>query len=220
MDIGSFVLDWGGVRWALDLGMQDYNSLETRGLSIWNRAQNGQRWQVMRYNNLVHNTLTINGAHQLVNSESKFIATSGNGKLQYAITDMSAAYAGQLGKSLRGIALFKGDRAVIRDEVEAGAGPDTLQWRWLTTADVSMEGQHTIVLRKNGKTLRLVVESPVPVTLRTWSTAPAHDWDAPNPGTVLTGFEAILPAGFQGLYSPGVTGREALKTGSAAERLG
>lgn len=201
MDVGSFVLDWGGERWATDLGMQDYNSLESRGLSIWNRAQNGQRWQVMRYNNLVHNTLTVNGAFQRVDSRADMIATGATEDKQFAVADISAAYSGQLDKARRGIALLSGQRAVIRDEVEAGAGPDTLQWRWLTSAEVSQEGDRTIVLRKNGKTLRLVIDAPVPVAIRSWSTEPVHDWDAPNPGTVLTGFEATLPAGFKGAFT-------------------
>ncbi|WP_341836477.1 heparinase II/III family protein [Chitinophaga pollutisoli] len=201
MDVGSFVLDWGGVRWASDLGMQDYNSLESRGLSIWNRAQNGQRWQVMRYNNLVHNTLTVNGAFQRVESHADLTVTGNAKNKQFAIADMSAAYAGQLAKARRGMALVNGKRAIIRDEVEAGSGPDTLQWRWLTTAEVEMEGQRTIVLRKNGKSLRLVIDAPVPVKLQTWSTAPVHDWDAANPGTTLAGFEAILPEGFKGAFT-------------------
>lgn len=201
MDIGAFVLDWGGVRWASDLGMQDYNSLESRGLSIWNKAQNSQRWKVMRYNNLVHNTLTVNGAFQLVESHAGITATGHRKTLQFAVTDMSAAYKHQLDKSRRGMALLSGNRAVIRDEVKAGAGPDTLQWRWLTSAEVTLENGHTIALRKNGRTLRLLIDAPVPVQLRTWSTDPVNDWDAPNPGTVITGFEAILPAGFNGAFT-------------------
>src|SRR5690606_12355158 len=35
MDAGSFVLDMDGVRWASELGMQQYNSLESAGLKIW-----------------------------------------------------------------------------------------------------------------------------------------------------------------------------------------
>lgn len=37
MDIGSFVLDADGVRWSLDLGAEDYNRLEQRGIDLWER---------------------------------------------------------------------------------------------------------------------------------------------------------------------------------------
>ena len=30
--------------------------------------------------------------------------------------------------------------------------------------------------------------------MKTWSTKPPRDYDAPNPGTILVGFEAIVPA--------------------------
>ncbi|WP_109699318.1 heparinase II/III domain-containing protein [Chitinophaga deserti] len=201
MDVGTFVLDWGGVRWASDLGMQDYNSLESRGLSIWNKQQNSQRWQVMRYNNLVHNTLTVNNSFQLVEGHADIIATGTGKTLQFAVTDMSAVYKDQLSKAIRGIALLPGNRAVIRDEVEGGNGPDTIQWRLLTPAAVELKNDRTIILRKDGRTMHLVIDAPVPVKLRTWSTDPVHDYDAPNPGTILAGFEAIVPAGFKGAFT-------------------
>jgi hypothetical protein len=30
--------------------------------------------------------------------------------------------------------------------------------------------------------------------MKTWSTAPANDYDAENPGTIMVGFECELPA--------------------------
>ncbi len=66
MDVGSFVMDANGERWAMDFGMQDYNSLETAGVDLWNRSQNSERWTVFRYNNRAHNTLTVNDKLQIV----------------------------------------------------------------------------------------------------------------------------------------------------------
>jgi len=59
MDIGSFVMDAEGVRWAMDFGAQNYESLESKGLQIFGRTQDAQRWTVFRYTNQVHNTLTV-----------------------------------------------------------------------------------------------------------------------------------------------------------------
>ena len=59
MDIGSFVLDADGVRWALDLGAEGYHGIEARGMNLWNRAQNSDRWTIFRQSNLGHNTLVI-----------------------------------------------------------------------------------------------------------------------------------------------------------------
>ena len=60
MDVGSFVLEADGVRWAIDLGNQSYHSLESKGIRLWDDGQKGQRWKVFRLNNRSHNTLTIN----------------------------------------------------------------------------------------------------------------------------------------------------------------
>ena len=34
MDTGSFVLDAGGVRWAVDLGAEGYHGIESRGMVL------------------------------------------------------------------------------------------------------------------------------------------------------------------------------------------
>ena len=70
MDAGSFVMDANGERWAMDFGSQDYNSLEQAGVDLWNMTQNSERWDVFRYNNLAHNTLTVNGKYQRVSGKA------------------------------------------------------------------------------------------------------------------------------------------------------
>lgn len=66
MDIGSFVMDAGKERWAMDFGSQGYESLESKKVDLWNMKQNSQRWQVLRYNNFYHNTLTFDDELQRV----------------------------------------------------------------------------------------------------------------------------------------------------------
>jgi hypothetical protein len=39
-----------------------------------------------------------------------------------------------------------------------------------------------------------MVTEPSNVTMKTWSTVPPNPWDAANPGTIMTGFEAAIPA--------------------------
>ena len=48
MDIGSFVFESDGVRWAMDFGMQQYESLESKGIRLFGRTQDAQRWSVFR----------------------------------------------------------------------------------------------------------------------------------------------------------------------------
>ena len=64
----------------------------------------------------------------------------------------------------------------------------------LTPADVEIVGPETALLKEGGKTLTLKVSGAKNITMKTWSTNPPRDYDAPNPGTILVGFEAIVPA--------------------------
>ena len=75
MDAGSFIFERDGVRWAMDLGMQSYITLESKGVDLWNMSQNGQRWEVFRLSNIAHNTLTINGERHLVKSNAPITRT-------------------------------------------------------------------------------------------------------------------------------------------------
>jgi hypothetical protein len=45
--------------------------------------------------------------------------------------------------------------------------------------------------------MELQVRAPAVVTMKTWPTAPVHDYDAANPGTSLVGFEFSVPAHMQ-----------------------
>ena len=76
MDIGSFVLDADGVRWAVDLGSEGYNGIESRGMNLWGREQNSDRWTIFRLNNFGHNTLVIDGKLQNAKANGEMIAFS------------------------------------------------------------------------------------------------------------------------------------------------
>ena len=63
----------------------------------------------------------------------------------------------------------------------------------LTPANVKIMENGTAELSQNGKKLLLKVVQPAKIKIKTWTTTPTHDYDAPNPGTTLVGFEATLP---------------------------
>jgi hypothetical protein len=195
MDAGSFVMDADGVRWAMDLGMQDYESLESKGVDLWNMKQNSQRWQVMRYNNFVHNTLTVNNGLQNVDGYAPITSHSDTPLFMNAVTDMTSLYNGDLSRAVRGVALVNKAYVAVKDELETAAKGATVRWTMLTAATVEVTGNNRAVLTKDGKKLLLEVVEPAEVNIVTWPTAPLHSYDAPNPGTTLVGFEVTLPAG-------------------------
>ena len=195
MDIGSFVMEADGIRWAMDFGMQDYESLESKGIRLFGRTQDAERWNVFRYNNLVHNTLTVNNKYQLVSGHAPLTESSTAPSFTFAITDMSEVYKGQLSKANRGIAIVDKQYVVVRDEIET---PDTantvIRWTLLTSAEVKIIDNNKAELTRNGKKLILQVQEPLQVSMKTWTTDPPKNYDAPNPGTALVGFEIELPA--------------------------
>jgi len=207
MDAGSFVMEANGIRWAMDFGPQDYNSLESKGVDLWNMKQNSQRWDVFRYNNFAHNTLTINGKLQQVTGFAPIISSSADPLMMNAITEMTRIYEDQVKTASRGIAIIDKQYVIIRDEIETLSKETVIRWTMVTSAEVKITGDNTAELTKEGKKLVLKVTSPVKISMKTWTTKPTHDYDAQNPGTTLVGFETTIAANtkaaFQVFLLPG-----------------
>ena len=191
MDIGSFVMESEGSRWATDFGMQDYESLESKGIQVFGRTQDAQRWSIFRINNRAHNTLTVNDQLQQVKGYAKIDQFSDKPDFMYAISDISSVYENQLASANRGVAIVDQKFVVVRDELVAPDKPTTVRWTMLTSATPEL-GENSIILTKEGHSLILKVDSPGQVTMKTWSTEPTTNYDAPNPGKTLVGFELQL----------------------------
>ena len=202
MDIGSFVMDAGGVRWAMDLGKQDYESLESRNINLWSMAQESSRWQVYRYNNYSHNTLTINNELQQVSGYAPIEHTTHDTTFMSAVCDLSSVYATTVSSCRRGIALVDKKYVMVRDEISAPADtPSTIRWTMLTPAKVKKIKKDRIELEQSGKKLTLKVVGKYPVRLQTWDTRSPNAYDASNAGTVKVGFESEVPAGATGHFT-------------------
>ncbi len=196
MDIGSFVMDADGERWAMDLGMQEYESLESKGMQIFGRTQDAQRWTVFRYTNQAHNTITVNDQQQRVEGYAALTSYAATKNFMNAVTDMSEVYKGQLVKAKRGVAIIDQKYVIVRDELEAADTVATIRWSFITPANVSITGKNSAELSRNGKKLLLRVDVPgANIVMKTWPTdPPPHEYDAPNPGTISVGFEVTIPA--------------------------
>lgn len=195
MDVGSFVLDAEGVRWIIDLGPESYHKIESLGMNLWGRSQDAERWRIFRYNNLSHSTLVVNGQHQRVNGNAPIVRYSDERSFPHVVFDMSDLYEGQLAKALRGAALLPTGKVIIQDEFKATNQSARVRWAMVTPAEVSIESNKSALLQKEGKTIRLTVLTDEEIQLRTYSTEPKADYDAPNPGTRLIGFEVSLTSG-------------------------
>lgn len=192
MDVGSFCLDAAGQRWASDLGNQKYDSLESRGIKLWDRSQGGQRWQVYRVGPLPHNILTVNG-HEPSATGRGTITRSDDAA---TVLDLTGIYAGDLTRAERELRVLP-DRSVrLTDRLKASPdAPASIRWAMLTRADVRVDSPRAATLTRGGKTLRLTVESPADATLSCEPADPPHDYDAPNPGARLVLIRTTFPAG-------------------------
>src|SRR5690554_4079669 len=199
MDVGSFVMEADGVRWASDPGMQNYQSLESKGLSIWNMKQDSERWTVFRIYNNSHNVLTIDNQLQQVAGYAAIDRFSDVDGFKFAVSDISTIYNGQMERVIRGVAIKDEKYVVIRDEVKALDKSTKIKWAMFTEAEVELDGKLALLTNGNKK-LYLKVDGPENIEMKTWSTAPTNDYDAENPGTRMVGFECSVSPGFEGSF--------------------
>lgn len=204
MDGGSFVYDAYGKRWAMDLGSQRYAPMENAfsdvGGDLWDMGQNSMRWNIFRYENASHNTITINGARHIVSGEAKITSVINNETELGANLDLSEIVGDQVKSAFRTIKLVNEDYLIVTDQIEAKGNKDaTLRWNMLTPASVEIE-ENRIVLKQEDKKIYLTVESELPVELKEWSTEGPYALDAPNKGTTMVGFLATIKAGKTGKF--------------------
>jgi hypothetical protein len=154
LDIGSFVMDAGGARWAVDLGGDNYNLPGYFG---------NQRWNYYRLRAEGQNTLVIDpstGPDQDPKAATRITKFSTKPERAFALADLTAAYAPHAKKVWRGIAIVDRKQVLVQDEVVT-SGAAEIWWSMHTPAAVQIEQQgRTAVLKQVGAQLRAVILSP------------------------------------------------------------
>ncbi|MFV0553753.1 MAG: heparinase II/III family protein [Mangrovibacterium sp.] len=195
MDAGSFVFDALGLRWAQDLGLQEYYSLEKEKVNIWNSSQDGQRWDVFRYNNFAHNTLTVNGKKHVANGFVPITEVYSDSEKLGASLDMTELFGGELASAQREIALIDEQYLSIIDQLKAGDAPSTVRWTMVTSAKPKVINDHLVELHQEGKCARLTIQSLADVRLSVLDNASENSYDAPNEGTCRIAIDIQLESG-------------------------
>lgn len=161
LDIGTFIVETNGIRWTDDLGTDNYNLP-----GFWDYKPDGRRWTYFRNSNFSHNTLSID--NQLQNS-------AGMGEIKdcddkavrpFVTMDMSTAYQEQSRFVYRTFCLLDDTRIMITDSLGLKNAEQSVQWSVITSADVECNG-NTAILRKDGKSFSLKIESPVNASFTT-----------------------------------------------------
>ena len=159
MDGGSFIYEWAGVRWAVELGSQDYHSLESKGIGIWKKGQNSQRWQVYRLNNHSHNTLTINNKIHQYKGMATMTKVLNKKKYKGAEFDLSSLFSDTESVTRR-ITVDDNDKVCCVDKIVSGSADCSVRWNMTTFAKAEIIDNHTILLKQDGKELLVRIASP------------------------------------------------------------
>ena len=154
-DLGGFVFDALGARWAMDLGADNYNLPGYFG---------GQRWQLLiplagrrpqhpRPQSRPGTGPGPSAAARLIRFESKPAKA-------FAIADLTSAYHRSARKVCRGLALLARNQLVIQDEIQA-AQPAEVWWFMHTPAGIAIEKDgRAATLEQAGVQLRAEILSP------------------------------------------------------------
>lgn len=173
LDLGSFVLDALGTRWADDIGSDDYNMPGYFG---------GQRWTYYRLRAEGHNTLVINpgsGPDQEPKAATRITRFESKPDRVVAIADLTTAYAAQARHVERGIALLGRKQVLIQDEAQMDK-PSDVWWFLHTSAEVKVnEDRTSAVLTRGDASLLARIISPKAATFAVMPAEPLPT--SPNP---------------------------------------
>ena len=155
LDLGNFEIDALGVRWARDLGSDDYNLP-----SYWSYEQGGTRWTYYRLSSFSHNVPVLGGKNQDANAVAKLTQFQSNETRSFAKVDLTEAYAAHAEKAIRGVAMAGNRSAVlVQDEFEIENSCEVL-WGMTTDATITLEKPRLAQLSLQGKQLTARVLSP------------------------------------------------------------
>ncbi|MBN2136180.1 MAG: heparinase II/III family protein [Sedimentisphaerales bacterium] len=155
LDLGNFELDALGLRWARDLGSDDYNMP-----GYWDGKRGGRRWTYYRLNSKSHNVPLLGGENQDPYAKSNITAFSGDQADPFAIIDLTTAYQKFTSKTTRGVKMVHNRRAVlVQDEFEIDK-PCEVVWAMTTDAKITTRSNGSAALTLKGKELTARILSP------------------------------------------------------------
>jgi hypothetical protein len=158
LDLGSFELDAGGVRWAKDLGSDDYN-LD----GYWTMGVGGKRWSYYRLGSLSHNVPILGNKNQYELAKATFSSTSLNVTEPNAILDLSQAYRDYSSKSTRKISLINNRKDVFIEDDFVIKSVTEVAWGMTTDQSIEILLSGKAILRNatiTTKTLEAEIISP------------------------------------------------------------
>jgi hypothetical protein len=172
LDLGSFIMEAFGQRWAIELGGDSYGLPGYFGKN---------RWTYYRLRTEGQNTLTIDNQNEDLDAVAPLTAFHGPPGGSYAIADLTAAYKEKLAGWERGMALLDGNRVLLQDEVQPKA-PADVTWNFHTRAKIDITPSGSVaVLSQGDAKLKATILSPAGAKFATASANPPPP-QGQNPG--------------------------------------
>jgi hypothetical protein len=179
LDLGTFVLEANGVRWAVDLGGDSYELPD-----YWDGKQGGKRWSYYRLNNFGHNTIFPESTLQDAFATAPIVVFESTPKKALAVLDLTPAYPGFATKILRGMAMLDRAQVLVQDDVTGIARSAPLHWQMLTPAEIGLSTDaRTATLFLDGRKLRATLLNPAEARFSIGSTQPSTAVEEQNRGT-------------------------------------
>jgi len=181
LDLGSFELEALGIRWAYDLGADNYDLP-----GYFNNEVGGKRWSYYRLNSHSHNVPMINNKDQLVTGEAIVIAHLENVAEPFIRFDLTSAYTNDADLVTREIKIIKNRKAVqITEKLFLKTQAD-VYWGMTTPASIQILANGKAILTKDGKTLYATIVSPLGANFY------AESAEQVAPQALNTGFSRLM----------------------------
>ena len=155
LDLGNFELDALGVRWARDLGSDDYNLP-----GYWDKKKGGARWKYYRLRSASHNIPMINDRNQDEEATAKILAFKTKSTGAQVEIDLTSAYKDFASKSIREVALVDNRRAVQIQDQFMLAKPCAVVWGMTTDADIALRNDKSALLTLEGRHMTARILKP------------------------------------------------------------
>lgn len=177
LDLGNFEMDALGVRWARDLGSDDYNLPDYFGKL---------RYTYYRLQSASHNVPLLNGQNQREDATSRFIKHAEGISEPFAILDFTEAYKDFASSAQRGMKVVDNRKSILIQDEFMVTKPAEVVWGVTTDATIQILNSKQAELTLNGQKLTARILSPDNATFAVESAV------QPAPQKLNTGVSRLL----------------------------
>jgi hypothetical protein len=151
LDLGNFEMDALGVRWARDLGSDDYNLPDYFGKL---------RYTYYRLQSTSHNVSLLNGQNQREDATSKFLKHGEGIAEPFAVLDFTEAYKDFASSAQRGMKVVDNRKSILIQDEFILAKQAEVVWGMTTDATIQIINPKQAELTLSGQKMTAKILSP------------------------------------------------------------